>query len=200
MVLGVLAALGAAAGCTFAELRDSPAPAPPAAVRPATPRPAPTAEAPYLSKVAVVREKPAETPTAVESALAWSEKYAKAMEELARERERNRKLEEENRGLQAEATALKTDLAKAHQELEEANTLLVEVRGENDKWKSDVLGYRDEMRRAHLSELDALAKVLRLLGAELPPAAPDAATKPPAVQPDNSTDSKTKGKPGESAE
>lgn len=123
---------------------------------------------------------------AVESALIWSEKYAHAVEDLSQEQQRNRKLMDEGRTLQQQLDAAKAELATANRELEEANALLIEVRQENNRWKADVLGYRDEMRRSHLTELEALGKVLRLLGGELSPAeaaaAPAAGTSPATAE------------------
>jgi len=147
------------------------------------PRAAPEAEPArpgpgYLSKVAVVQEPRPETPPAVESALVWSEKCARALEDFNQEQQRNRKLADENRAFQQQVDTIKTDLAKTQRELQEANSLLIEVRRENDRWRTDVLGYRDEMRRAHLSELEALGKVLKLLGGEVPRTASATPTAP----------------------
>lgn len=135
----------------------------------------------YLSKGAVAQDTPPDKAPAVESALLWSEKYARTVEDLSQEQQRGRKLLDENRSFQQQLDAAKADLAKATSELEAANTLLIEVRQENNRWKADVLGYRDEMRRAHLTELEALGKVLRLLGGE--PSPPEAASVTPAAAP-----------------
>jgi hypothetical protein len=135
----------------------------------------------YLSKGAVAQDAPSDKAPAVESALLWSEKYARTVEDLSQEQQRGRKLLDENRTLQQQLDAAKADVAKATSELEAANTLLIEVRQENNRWKADVLGYRDEMRRAHLTELEALGKVLRLLGGETPQ--PEAVSVAPAAEP-----------------
>jgi len=69
------------------------------------------------------------------------------------------------------------ELKQARKELDEANAMLREMQTELAKWKADVLGYRDEMRTAQTAQIDALRRILRLLGAEeIPPAA---AAKPP---------------------
>jgi len=160
-----LAVALAASGCSFGTRRDEPAEGPPA-----------TDQATYLKETAVAPDSQTETPTAVESALVWSEKYAKAVEEITRAQQENRRLADENRQLGQTIAGLQAELAQAQKELQDANSLLIDVRRANDKWKSDVLGYRDEMRSAHLVELDALHKVLRLLGGDVPEPAAAAAT------------------------
>lgn len=141
----------------------------------------PPAGTEYLSRGAVAQDTPSDKAPAVESALLWSEKYARAVEELSQEQQRGRKFADENRALQQQIEAAKADLVKATAELEAANALLIEVRQENNRWKADVLGYRDEMRRAHLTELEALGKVLRLLGGE--PSQPEGVSVAPAAAP-----------------
>jgi len=141
---------------------------------PASVRPEPTDQAAYLKETAVEPDAKAASDTAVENALAWSEKYARAVEQLARRQEENRKLAEKNRNLQDEIASLQGELDQTRQELTEANDLLIDVRRANEEWKQSVLGYRDEMRKAHGAELEALHKVLRLLGGEVPDSAPTA--------------------------
>ncbi len=153
----------AGAGCSCGPRRDGPAEAL-----------SPTDQAPYLKETAMAPDGQTETPTAVESALVWSEKYARAVEEISRREQENRRLADENRQLGQTVVGLRGELAQAQKELQDANSLLIDVRRANDKWKTDVLGYRDEMRGAHLAELDALHKVLRLLGGEVPESAPAA--------------------------
>jgi len=152
-----LAVALAASGCSFGTRRDEPAEIPP-----------PAEEAAYLKETAVAPDAQAEAPTAVESALVWSEKYARAVEEITRREQENRRLADENRQLSLTIADLRAELAQAQKELQEANTLLIDVRRANEKWKTDVLGYRDEMRSAHLVQMDALYKVLRLLGGDVP--------------------------------
>jgi len=127
----------------------------------------PPPQAEYLRETAVQPDAETGSGTAVENALAWSEKYAQAVEQLARQQEANRKLADRNRTLESKATALESELATTQQELKEANDLLIDLRRANEDWKASVLGYRDEMRKAHGAELEALHKVLRLLGGEV---------------------------------
>jgi len=138
----------------------------------------PPPQATYLKETGVRTDpEPQRDPgTAVESALAWSEKYAGAVEQLARQQEANRQLADEKRQLQQQIASLQAELTQTRKELGEANDLLIEVRRANDQWKANVLGYRDEMRSAQQAQLEALRKVLRLLGGEV---AADAASVPP---------------------
>jgi len=129
-------------------------------------------QAAYLKETAVQPDAGAASDTAVENALAWSEKYAQAVEQLARQQEENRNLADQNRELQAKVASLEGDLTRTRQELKEANDLLVDVRRANEEWKRSVLGYRDEMRKAYTAELEALHKVLRLLGGEVADSSP----------------------------
>jgi hypothetical protein len=57
-------------------------------------------------------------------------------------------------------------MKQTKKELNEANNFLQEMQLELNQWKGDVLGFRDEMRRAQKSQLDALSRILRILGAE----------------------------------
>jgi hypothetical protein len=139
---------------------------------PPQPASAPTPDATFLPKI-VEAEMP--LPTAVETTLMLQEKYSRCLEDLQRERDHNRDLTDEKRRVIENLTKLQTELDKTRQELGEANNLLVQVRQELDKWKGDVLGFRDEMRQANKSQIDALAKVMNLLGAEVNPAPADGA-------------------------
>lgn len=108
--------------------------------------------------------------SAVENAIELSRKYAQATEELGRCRLENERLAADNAGLKNEMQRLNKELTQAENELSEANRLLLDMRVELGKWKHDVLGFRKEMRQAEQAQLEALAKVLQLLGAEPEPA------------------------------
>lgn len=156
--LTMLAAVAMVAGC----MPPPPPPPPPAAVTSQ-----PSAE--YLKKTAVKSETP-EAPTAVESALAWSEKYSQAMEKMSGLQQESAQLSEKNVTLAAENKRLQGELVQAQKELSEANTMLVDIRQELEKWKANVLGFRQEMRSAQQAQLEALGRVLKLLGGEMPSA------------------------------
>ena len=123
--------------------------------------------------------------TAVESALILSDKYSKATEQLGSEQTKNIQLTGENEKLKAEAATLQVQLAQTQKELGEANQLLMELQKDLNNWKADVIGFRDEMRKSQQSQLEALTRIMLILGAEA--AAPDAngtgvAGEPNAVQ------------------
>ena len=82
-------------------------------------------------------------------------------------RQDNSALKLENADLNRQISELNTELDTARTELTEANEFLQQMHAELGKWKADVLGYRDEMRRAQVAELEALKKILKILGAEL---------------------------------
>lgn len=105
-------------------------------------------------------------PDAVQTALIWSEKYQQLSETANQLREKNVQLFEENARLKKEVESLKSELAQTQKELEEANEFLQKMHVELNQWKSDVLGFREEMRKAQAAQLQALAKILRILGAE----------------------------------
>ena len=112
------------------------------------------------------QQRPSEGPTAVESAIAISDKYAKLSEEASMLRQQKQTLDVENQRLKDELQNCRSQLAQAQKELGEANNLLAQMRLELNNWKENVLGYRDEMRDAEKAQLEALLKILKLLGAE----------------------------------
>ena len=73
---------------------------------------------------------------------------------------------EENTHLKKEVGELRSQLAQARKELEEANEFLQKMHVELNQWKADVLGFREELRKAQVAQLQALGKILRILGAE----------------------------------
>jgi len=117
------------------------------------------------------REPVTEDRTAVESAVELSEKYAAITEEAAALASSKEKLTEENRLLKNRITALESELGQTQKELTEANNLLREMLTELNTWKSNVLGFQQEMREADKTQLEALLKILKLLGGEVKVAA-----------------------------
>jgi len=105
--------------------------------------------------------------TAVESAMELSEKYAKLSDEAAVLRQENQDFTARNRQLKEQVAALETQLQQTQKELGEANDILIEMRIELNNWKTNVLGFRDEMRDAEKAQLEALLKILKVLGGEV---------------------------------
>ncbi|MEN6332952.1 MAG: hypothetical protein ABFE01_01760 [Phycisphaerales bacterium] len=112
------------------------------------------------------RDSPAEGRTAVESAIELSEKYAKLSDQTVALKQENQRLTSENETLRQQLTTLDTKLKQTQKELNEANNLLVEMLSELNQWKSNILGFRGEMRDAAKAQLEALLKVLEILGGE----------------------------------
>jgi chromosome segregation ATPase len=107
------------------------------------------------------------SPTAVESAIALSDKYAKLSEEAAALRQNKQKLDTENQQLKDDLQNCRTQSEQAQKELAQANDLLLQTRLELNNWKNDVLGFRGEMRDSQKAQLDALLKILKLMGGEV---------------------------------
>jgi len=103
---------------------------------------------------------------AIQSALMWSQKYEELSAKAEKLREEKSTLVLENTGLKHKLALLGAELDRAKKELAEANNFLHQMQIELTNWKSDVLGFRDEMRNAQAAQLEALQRVLRILGAE----------------------------------
>ena len=128
---------------------------------------APKADAGYLGKAAV-NDAESQGGSAVESALVWSEKYLEAVDKITSLQEENKKLKVQIKQEQKRVASLESQVTQNQKELKDANALLIEMHGELKTWKDNVLGFRDEMRTAQKAQLDAMAKVLKLLGGEVP--------------------------------
>lgn len=116
-------------------------------------------------------QKPASTapqgPTAVESAIALSDKYAKLSEEATALRQQKETLNAENQRLKNDLQSCSIQSTQAQKELAQANDLLLQTRVELNNWKNDVLGFRSEMQDAQKAQLEALLKILKLMGGEV---------------------------------
>jgi chromosome segregation ATPase len=112
------------------------------------------------------QDTPLEGRTPVESAIQLSEKYARLTEQNATMRQENQRLTADNESLRQQVASLETKLKQAQKELGEANDLLIEMLTELNNWKSNILGFRSEMRQAAQAQLEALVKVLEILGGQ----------------------------------
>jgi len=112
------------------------------------------------------QESAPQGPTVVESAMELSDKYAKLSEEASVLRQQNQDLITKNQQLKDQLVAFEAQLQQTQKELTEANDVLIEMRIELNNWKTDVLGFRDEMREAETEQLRALIKILEILGGE----------------------------------
>ena len=112
------------------------------------------------------REPDMQGPTPVESAMELSKKYARLSEEVSFMQQQNKDLIAKNRLLLDQNTALKTQLQQTQKELTEANELMVEMRVELNNWQNNILGFRDEIRDAESAQLQALLRILKILGGD----------------------------------
>lgn len=113
------------------------------------------------------QESSPQTPSAVESAIELSKKYAQLSEDAVALREQNQSMMAKNLKLNDQIVELEAQLKQAQKELNEANDLLIKMRIELNSWKSNILGFREEMREAQTAQLEALFKILRLLGGQV---------------------------------
>ena len=104
---------------------------------------------------------------AVESALMWSDRYEELSVKAEKLRDDNSKLTIERTNLKHDIQKLQTRLDRTKAELSDANEFLQEMNLQLSKWKGDVLGFRDEMRKAQSTQLEALKQIMTILGAEL---------------------------------
>lgn len=118
------------------------------------------------------------TPNAVQLAIDQSQKVAELSEQLAALRGDKQSLTAENDRLKTQIAVLEPKLQQAQKELGEANDLLMEMRLELNNWQNNILGFQSEMRDADQAQLDALLKILQLLGGEIVADAPDTANDP----------------------
>lgn len=121
------------------------------------------------------QEPYSEVPNAVESAIELSQKCAELSEQITALREEKFNLTTENEKLKTQIAELEPKLERAQTELGEANDLLIEMRLELNNWQDNILGFRSEMRDADQAQLDALLKILQLLGGEIITDTPDTA-------------------------
>jgi chromosome segregation ATPase len=104
---------------------------------------------------------------AIESALMWSDKYEELSAKTETLRDENSKLTIERTNLKHDIQKLQDQLDRTKAELGDANEFLQEMNLQLTKWKGDVLGFRDEMRKAQATQLGALKQIMQILGAEL---------------------------------
>jgi len=113
------------------------------------------------------QEPDPEGPTVVESAMKLSGEYARLTQEAAELRRQNEEFITKNRQLSDQTASLDAQLKQAQQELAEANSLLIEMRVELNDWKTDILGFRNEMRDAETAQLETLLRILKVLGGQV---------------------------------
>jgi chromosome segregation ATPase len=119
--------------------------------------------------------------TAVEPAIELSKRYAELSDETAELKLKNQDLTAENHQLKVQVDALEAELLKTQEELAQANSLLREMVIELNNWKTNVIGFRDEMRGAEKAQLEALLKILEVLGGEVKAESVEAGAGPAVI-------------------
>ncbi len=109
-----------------------------------------------------------ETQSAVESAVELSKKHAQLAEQLSDARQQIQTLTERNQQLVTISADSTAKLEQTQKELNEANWMLQEMVVELNNWKTQVTGFQQEMRQADKAQIEALIKILTLLGGEIP--------------------------------
>ena len=113
------------------------------------------------------QEPDPEGSTVVESAMKLSGEYARLTQEAAVLRQQNQDFIAKNSQLEEQAISLNAQLQQTQKELSEANSLLIEMRIELNNWKTDILGFRNEMRDAETAQLETLLRILKVLGGQV---------------------------------
>lgn len=108
-----------------------------------------------------------QNPTVVASAMELSKKHVILAEQAAVLRQQNKELIVQKQLLKDQVVALEAQLRQTQKELTEANDLLITMRIELNNWKVDILGFRNEIRNAETAQLEALLKILKVLGGEV---------------------------------
>ena len=96
----------------------------------------------------------------------WAHRYEELSVGNNALRETNHELMLENNQLKQQIDAIKSELEQTKNDMTEANEFLGQMHLELNKWKTDVLGFRQEIRQAQQVQIEALGKILRVLGAE----------------------------------
>ena len=141
-----------------------------------------------LPRASVTADQNTRGPSAVDSALAWSAKYAKAVENLNLAEKKNRALAKSNRELQKQIAGLQSELTQTKKEVTDANAMLIEMRKDLMEWKKNVWGFREEIREAQRAQLEALHKLLELLVGEVSSPSQEAAGRAREGQQDKGID------------
>lgn len=129
----------------------------------------PQSQSPQQARAVANRfsEPTSQNPTVVESAMELSKKYADLSREAALLKQQNKELLTQNQHAGDRLSSMEAELLQTQKELTEANDLLIEMRIELNNWKTNILGFREEMRQADTEQLKALFKILKMLGGEV---------------------------------
>jgi outer membrane PBP1 activator LpoA protein len=113
------------------------------------------------------QDAPPKGQTAIDSAIELSKKNTEFFEQMTVLQQDNLRLTAENARMKDRIAVIEPELKQAKKELNEANDLLIEMRIELNNWKTDILGFRNETRDADKAQLEALLRILEVLGGEV---------------------------------
>jgi len=104
--------------------------------------------------------------TLIESAVELSDKYAKLSTKAAELQQLNQDLQHENGQLKLRVESLETQTKQLEAQLDDSNRVVMDLNGELQMWKKDILGFRSEMRAAATAQLNALMKIMTAIGVD----------------------------------
>ncbi len=97
------------------------------------------------------------------AAPALTETLNQTLKMLSKEQGENERLRQKVSQLEAQLAEKDKTIADLNSQLEGSGSRIGELEAALDQWKSDVLGFRDEMRKAEEAEIEVLQKMLTLL-------------------------------------
>ena len=103
----------------------------------------------------------------IDSTIELLKKHSDLTEQMVLLRKKNENLTDRNSHLKEQLTVLEPELTQTKKELSQANELLIEMRIELNNWKTNILGFRDEIRDTEKAQFEALLKIIEVLGGEI---------------------------------
>lgn len=113
------------------------------------------------------QSNPQDSTSAIDSAIKLAQKNSELSEKMTVLNQKNHELIAENQNLKDRLTTLEPELKQVNKELTDANDLLIKMTIELNNWKTDILGFREEIRDADKAQLNSLLKILKVLGGEV---------------------------------
>ena len=103
----------------------------------------------------------------IDSTIELLKKHSDLTEQMVLLRKKNETLADHNNRFRKQLAVLEPELMQTKKELTQANELLIEMRIELNNWKTNILGFRDEIRDTEKAQFEALLKILEVLGGEI---------------------------------
>ena len=102
----------------------------------------------------------------VEQVMSLMKDKADLAQDLVKAERRAQKLEGDNREMALQVAALKQKIAEYQKGLHDAEAEVIATNKALDKWKRNVLGMQDLQNDAHMAQMRALQRILKVLGVE----------------------------------